>query len=173
MSTKFYGKFRGTVLNNVDPQGIGRILASVPAVSLLLPTSWCLPCYPVAGKLMGISYLPQIGSGVWVEFEGGDPDYPIWSGCFWGLVAELPTDAKAVSPTNNPASPSIVLQTTLQNHIVISDLPGPTGGIILKSLTGASITVNDTGIYIDNGKGASITMIGPNVNVNKGALSIT
>jgi uncharacterized protein involved in type VI secretion and phage assembly len=173
MSTKFYGKFRGTVLNNIDPQRIGRIMASVPAVSLLLPTSWCMPCYPLAGKLMGISYVPQIGSGVWVEFEGGDPDYPIWTGCFWGLDSEMPSDAKMTSPTNNPASPSIVLQTTLQNHIVISDLPGPTGGIILKSLTGASITVNDTGIYIDNGKGASITMIGPNVNVNKGALSIT
>jgi uncharacterized protein involved in type VI secretion and phage assembly len=172
-TTKFYGKYRGTVLNNIDPQGIGRIMAAVPAVSLLLPTSWCMPCYPVAGKLMGISYLPQIGSGVWIEFEGGDPDYPIWTGCFWGLTAELPADAKLASPTSNPASPSIVLQTTLQNHIVISDLPGPTGGIILKSLTGASITVNDTGIYIDNGKGASITMIGPNVNVNNGALSIT
>ncbi|HKS25019.1 MAG TPA: phage baseplate assembly protein V [Thermoanaerobaculia bacterium] len=172
-SQKFYGKYRGVVLNNIDPQRIGRILASVPAVSLLLPTSWCMPCYPVAGKLMGISYVPQIGSGVWIEFEGGDPDHPIWSGCFWGTDAEMPGDAKATSATNNPVSPSIVLHSTLQNRIVISDLPGPTGGIILKSLTGASIIVNDTGIYIDNGKGASIVMIGPNINVNKGALSIT
>jgi uncharacterized protein involved in type VI secretion and phage assembly len=173
MSTQqFFGKYRGTVLNNIDPQRIGRILASVPAVSTLLPTSWCMPCYPMAGKLMGISYVPQIGSGVWIEFEGGDPDKPIWTGQFWGLDAEMPSDAKMTSITNNPVSPSIVLQTTLQNHIVISDLPGPTGGIILKSLTGASITVNDTGIYIDNGKGASITMIGPAVNINKGALNI-
>jgi uncharacterized protein involved in type VI secretion and phage assembly len=173
MSTQqFWGKYRGTVLNNIDPQRIGRIMASVPAVSMLLPTSWCLPCYPMAGKLMGISYVPQIGSGVWIEFEGGDPDYPIWTGQFWGMDSEMPSDAKMTSVTNNPLSPSIVLQTTLQNHIVISDLPGPTGGIILKSLTGASITVNDTGIYIDNGKGASITMIGPAVNINKGALNI-
>ena len=169
---RFWGKHRGTVLNNIDPQGLGRIVASVPAVSALLPTSWCMPCYPLAGKLMGISYVPQIGSGVWVEFEGGDPDKPIWTGCFWGLVAELPGDAQQVSPTNNPASPSIVLQTTLQNRVVISDLPGPTGGIILKSLTGASIIVNDTGIYIDNGKGASITMLGPNITFNNGALTI-
>jgi uncharacterized protein involved in type VI secretion and phage assembly len=169
---KFYGKYRGTVLNPIDPMGIGRILASVPAVSALLPTSWCMPCYPLAGKLMGTSFVPQIGSGVWVEFEGGDPDKPIWSGCFWGIEAELPTDATKASITNNPASPSIVMQTTLQNRVIISDLPGPTGGIILKSLTGASITVNDTGIYIDNGKGASITMIGPTITINNGALTI-
>ena len=68
--------------------------------------------------------------------------------------------------------PNIVLQTTLQNSIVISDLPGPTGGIMLKSTTGATIIVNDTGIYIQNGKGASLVMIGPTVTINNGALMI-
>jgi hypothetical protein len=169
---RFYGKYRGTCLINLDPLGIGRIMASVPAVSSLLPTSWCMPCYPLAGKLQGISYVPQIGAGVWIEFEGGDPDYPIWTGCFWGLEAELPTDATKASITNNPVSPSIVLQNTLQNVVIISDLPGPTGGITLRSLTGAKIVVNDTGIYIDNGKGASITLLGPTVTINNGALTI-
>jgi hypothetical protein len=169
---RFYGKYRGTVLLNLDPQGIGRILASVPAVSALLPTSWCMPCYPLAGKLQGISYVPQIGAGVWIEFEGGDPDKPVWTGCFWGLEAELPTDATKASITNNPVSPSIVLQNTLQNVVIISDLPGPTGGITLRSLTGAKIVVNDTGIYIDNGKGASITLLGPTVTINNGAMTI-
>ena len=67
----------------------------------------------------------------------------------------------------------IVIQTTLQNAIVVSDLPGPTGGIMLKSTTGATIIVNDTGIYIQNGKGASIVMTGPTVTVNNGALVVT
>lgn len=172
MSERFYGKYRGTVLINLDPLGIGRIIASVPAVSSLLPTSWCMPCYPLAGKLQGISYVPQIGAGVWIEFEGGDPDKPIWTGCFWGLEAEVPTDATKASITNNPLSPSIVLQNTLQNVVIISDLPGPTGGITLRSLTGAKIVVNDTGIYIDNGKGASITLLGPAVTINNGALTV-
>lgn len=172
MSERFYGKYRGTVLINLDPLGLGRIIASVPAVSALLPTSWCMPCYPLAGKLQGISYVPQIGAGVWIEFESGDPDKPIWTGCFWGLEAELPTDATKASITNNPVSPSIVLQNTLQNVVIISDLPGPTGGITLRSLTGAKIVVNDTGIYIDNGKGASITLLGPTVTINNGALTI-
>jgi uncharacterized protein involved in type VI secretion and phage assembly len=165
---KYYGKYRGTVLNNVDPLQIGRILVMVPDVSALLPTSWALPCVPIAGKQMGTFMVPQVGAGVWVEFEQGDPDYPIWTGGFWGLVAEVP----ALALAGIPASPNIVLQTTAQNAIVISDLPGPTGGIMLKSTTGATIIVNDTGIYIQNGKGASIIMTGPTVNINTGALTI-
>jgi uncharacterized protein involved in type VI secretion and phage assembly len=112
--------------------------------------------------------VPQVGAGVWVEFEQGDPDYPIWVGGFWGLVAEVP----ALALAGIPASPNIVLQTTAQNAIVISDLPGPTGGIMLKSTTGAAIIVNDTGIYIQNGKGASILLTGPTVTINNGALVI-
>jgi uncharacterized protein involved in type VI secretion and phage assembly len=164
----FYGKYRGTVLNNIDPLQMGRIQVIVPDVSGLLPTSWAMPCLPVAGKQMGTYMVPQIGSGVWVEFEQGDPDYPIWTGCFWGIAAEVP----ALALAGNPASPSIVLQTTLQNSIVISDVPGPTGGIMLKSTTGAMIMVNDVGITITNGKGATITMMGNIVDINLGALTI-
>jgi hypothetical protein len=69
-------------------------------------------------------------------------------------------------------SPSIVFQTAGQNTLAISDLPGPTGGIMLKSASGATLIVNDTGIYIQNGKGAAITMLGPTVNVNNGSLTV-
>jgi len=83
-------------------------------------------------------------------------------------VAEVPVLALA----GVPASPNILLQTTAQNSVVVSDLPGPTGGIMLKSATGATLIVNDTGIYIQNGKGASIIMAGPSVTINNGALVI-
>ncbi len=165
---KFYGKYRGTVINNIDPMQMGRILVMVPDVSALLPTSWAMPCVPIAGKQMGTYCVPQIGAGVWIEFEQGNPDYPIWVGGFWGSAAEVP----ALALAGNPVSPSIVLQTGLQNSLVISDLPGPTGGIMLKSTTGATLIVNDTGIYIQNGKGASIVMVGPSVTINNGAMTI-
>ena len=122
----------------------------------------------VGGLQMGTFTVPPIGAGVWLEFEQGDPDYPIWVGGFWGIAAEVP----ALALAGIPASPNIVLQTTGQNTIVVSDLPGPTGGIMLKSTTGAAIIVNDTGIYIQNGKGASIIMTGPTVTINNGALTI-
>jgi len=169
MSEKFFGKYRGLVLNNVDPLQIGRIQVQVPDVLNVLPSSWAMPCVPVAGIQMGMYTVPPIGSGVWVEFEHGDPDYPIWVGCFWGTAAEVPTLARIVPP----AVPGITLQTTLQNGLTVNDVPGPTGGIMLKSATGATIIVNDTGIYIQNGKGASIIMTGPTITINQGALVIT
>jgi hypothetical protein len=79
----------------------------------------------------------------------------------------------ALARTVPPALFGITLQTTLQNGIVLSDVPGPTGGIMLKSTTGATIIVNDAGIFIQNGKGASIVMAGPTVTINNGAMVIT
>ncbi|HME35235.1 MAG TPA: phage baseplate assembly protein V [Candidatus Sulfotelmatobacter sp.] len=169
---KYYGKYRGTVINNIDPNGVGRLLLEVPDVLGVVPSSWALPCTPLAGPTgppMGVYMVPPIGAGVWVEFEQGDPNYPVWVGCRWGAMSDVPPLVKM----GLPVSPSIVLQTAAQNSISISDLPGPTGGIMLKSTTGAMIVVNDMGIIIQNGKGASITMTGPAVTVNQGALIIT
>ena len=168
MSDKFFGKYRGTVLQNIDPMQLGRIQVIVPDVSGLLPTSWAMPCFPITGKQMGAYWVPQIGSGGWVEFEQGNPDYPIWVGGFYGMAAEVP----ALALAGNPVSPSILLQTSLQNCLVISDLPGPTGGIMLKSATGSTLIVNDTGIYIQNGKGASLTLVGPTTDINTSALTV-
>lgn len=165
---QYVGKYRGTVLNNVDPLNKGRLLVQVPDVLGMAPSTWALPCVPIAGPLNGFYALPVIGSGVWVEFEQGCLDYPIWVGCFWGSAAEVP----ALSKTVPPLVPGITLQTPLGNGIVISDLPGPTGGILLRSATGASIMINDLGIVIQNGKGATVTLTGPSVDVNSGALTV-
>jgi uncharacterized protein involved in type VI secretion and phage assembly len=165
---QYFGKYRGTVINNLDPMQMGRIQVMVPDVSGLLPTSWAMPCTPLAGIQNGLYTVPIIGSGVWVEFEQGDPDHPIWVGCFWGTAAEVPALARLVPPV----IPGLTIQTPLQNGVSINDVPGPTGGIMLKSATGATLIVNDTGIYIQNGKGASIVMVGPSVTVNNGALTV-
>jgi hypothetical protein len=167
--TKYYGKYRGVVLNNVDPMSIGRLQVQVTDVAGLIPVSWAMPCFPMTGKQMGAYTIPQPGAGVWVEFEQGDRDYPIWSGSWYGSAADVPVLALA----GPPVSPNIVFQSTLQHAIVISDVAGPTGGIMLKAATGATIIVNDTGIYIQNGKGASIILSGPSVTINNGALVVT
>ncbi|MDD1682435.1 MAG: phage baseplate assembly protein V [Methanoregula sp.] len=162
---KYYGKYRGTVSNNADPDKLGRILAEVPDVSTEA-LAWAMPCVPVAGNQMCMYAVPPVGASVWIEFEQGNLDYPIWSGCFWGDASQIPPEAK-------PSPSSILLNTEGGNKLIISDDPGPGGGIILKnSFTGAAITVNNEGITIDNGKGASITMTGPTVNANKGAFTV-
>jgi uncharacterized protein involved in type VI secretion and phage assembly len=165
---QYFGKYRGMVLQNVDPMQMGRIIVQVPDVSNVLPSSWAMPCVPFAGVQSGFFAVPAIGSGVWVEFEQGDPDYPIWTGGFWGSAAEVPALALATTP----GLQSVVIQTTTQNVLTISDMPGPTGGILLKTAAGAMIAVNETGITISNGQGATILMTGPSVNVNAGALEV-
>jgi hypothetical protein len=179
----YWGKYRGTVVNNVDPLRKGRLIVEVPDVLSLIPSTWAEPCVPLAGPTgppMGVYMVPPIGAGVWVEFEYGDPNKPIWVGCRWGGPSDVPLAAQG----GNPVSPSIVIQTVLQNAIVISDLPpivGPpvmppiptTGGVILRSTTGAAIVVNDAGVFITNGKGATIDLIGPSVMINKVALMVT
>ena len=168
-ATKYYGKYRGMVFNNIDPMQMGRIIVQVPDVLGEIPSSWAMPCFPVTGKQMGFWSIPQIGTGVWVEFEQGEPDHPIWSGCWYGSAADVPAVALATQP---PLS-SVFMQTAAQVTFQISDLPGPTGGIMMKTATGAMILVNDVGITISNGKGAMITLTANVVNVNNGALVVT
>jgi len=165
---QFFGKYRGTVANNVDPMQQGRIQAIVPDATGAIPTSWALPCLPMAGIQAGVFTVPPIGAAVWIEFEQGNTDYPIWTGGFWGSAAEVPALALATPP----ALQSIVLQTVGQNTLMISDTPGPTGGILLKTTTGAMIAINDVGITISNGQGATIVLAGPSVTVNQGALAV-
>jgi hypothetical protein len=169
---KFYGKYRATVLQNVDPEFRGRIICEVPAVLGLTPSSWCEACAPLSGVTglpMGVYMVPPLGAGVWVEFEQGEPGRPIWSGCRFATG-----DVPPLALTGTPVSPNIMIQTPLQNSMMISDLPPTplTGGIVLRSTTGAMIVVNDSGIFIQNGKGAMITMVGKVVDINTGALTI-
>lgn len=165
---QYFGKYRGTVLNNIDPEQRGRLMLQVPDVLGELPSSWAMPCAPVAGIQSGIYAIPPIGAGVWVEFEHGDPDYPIWVGCWWGSAAEVPALALAAPP----ALQNFVMQTMGQNMLMVSDVPGPTGGIMLKTMTGAMILINETGITLSNGQGATIMMTGPTVVINQGALTV-
>ena len=98
-----YGKYRGKVVDPIDPLQFGRILALVPAISEM-PLSWAMPATPYAGDGVGFFAIPPVGANVWIEFEGGDANYPIWSGCFWG---EGQVPAKPAVPT------TVMLKTTL------------------------------------------------------------
>lgn len=94
---QFFGKYRGKVTANKDPLFLGRVQVSVPAIFGEGRQSWAMPCSPYAGKDIGFFAIPPLDTNVWVEFEGGDPDYPIWTGCFWG-DNELPQNARVNDP---------------------------------------------------------------------------
>ncbi|MEL6603899.1 MAG: phage baseplate assembly protein V [Cyanobacteria bacterium J06614_10] len=158
---QFFGKYRGTVENNVDPQQRGRLQVSVPTVLGDGRSSWAMPCVAFAGPQVGLFALPPSGAYVWVEFEAGDPDYPIWTGCFWGQ-GEVP----AV-----PAIEATKVLKTEAGSLTISDLPGA-GGIVLETTLGMKISMTAQGIEITNGQGATISLTGFQVSVNGGALEV-
>jgi len=156
-----FGKYRGKVENNVDPMQQGRIQISCPAVLGDGRSSWAMPCAPYAGSGVGFFAIPPTGANVWIEFEGGDPDYPIWSGCFWG-TGEVPATT-AIAEMK-------VLKTSTAT-ITLNDVPG-TGGIKIETTSGMKIEISATGIEISNGIGASIKLAGPKVSINDTALEV-
>ena len=173
---KFFGKYRGMVVSGLDPEGRGRILAQVPDVLGLGISTWAMPCLPFAGLQMGMYVVPPPNAGVWIEFEKGDPDYPIWTGCWWGSRLEVPLTAQ----TAPPALPLVILETALKNGFVVSDTPVPVipplpmglpaGGIILRSGT-SYIRIDATGVSIF---GPKVTINGVAVvDINSSALTVT
>ena len=170
---KFFGKYRGTVSDINDLMMLGRIKAKVPDVLGDQESSWAMPCAPFGGSSTGFFALPTVNAGVWIEFEQGDSDYPIWTGGFWGSAGEVPDSA--ATPAAIPPGQNILLQTTGRHMMMVSDAPpSPAGGgIVLKSAGGAMIVVNETGIYVSNGQGAAITLVGPVVDINNGGLTVT
>jgi len=161
----FYGKYRGIVTDINDPLMIGRIRAKVPDVMGDDESGWAMPCAPFGGNSMGFFALPATGAGVWMEFEHGDPDYPIWSGCWWGSVAEMPPILLA------PPYKKMMIKTEGGTTVILDDTPG-IGGITLETSAGQKIVMNSINIEITNGQGASIKLTGPQVSINNGALEV-
>lgn len=132
-----YGKYRGKVVDPIDPLQLGRIMALVPAISEM-PLSWALPAAPYAGRDVGFFAIPPAGANVWIEFEGGDANYPIWTGCFWG-EGEAPAE---------PALPTTIMLKTNLGAISINDLDAELK-LSLEAPDGLmSLVMNPTGIKL-------------------------
>ncbi len=166
MSDTYLGKYRGLVSDNADPMHIGRVKAKVPDVLGETESGWAMPAAPFGGPGVGFFALPPTGAGVWIEFEHGDPDYPVWSGCWWGSAADMPSTVLASPPD------VMMIVTSGGNSLTLSDMPG-VGGVTLETSGGAKISMTDMGIEIDNGSGATIKLSGSSVSVNSGALEVT
>ena len=146
---RFYGKYRGTV-TAVDA-GTMRVKAKVPAVLPGVTTGWCMPCVPYAGPSVGVLMLPDVGSGVWIEFEGGDVSYPIWVGCYW-LSGDVPSDASANVKSILTTAGSIDFDND-EASVTISD--GDDEAVFSDgiTLTGGSgkIEIDDDGVSMNDG----------------------
>ncbi len=166
MTQKHYGKYRGSVTDNNDLKRRGRIRVKVAHPVGVSPTVWAEPCLPFGNSGCGFFTVPEIGADVWVEFEAGDINQPIWTGCFWTDTAVSPDKAPPV-----PTGASLTVQLPRGVHLVLSD--DPSRGITLGTADGAKITINQDGIVLDNGKGATIELKNNSVDLNKGALKVS
>jgi uncharacterized protein involved in type VI secretion and phage assembly len=164
MSGRFYGKYRGVVSVNHDDLSLGRIKAHVPDVYGDDESGWAMPCAPFGGKTLGFFALPAVGAGVWIEFEHGDPDRPIWSGCWWTNAAELPAELSKTPEQK-------VLIKTHGGHMVLID-DGTNGGITLQTAGGQKIVLSPEGIEITNGQ-AVLRLTGKKVSINDDAFEVT
>lgn len=162
---EFFGKYRGKVENNIDPMQMGRIQVSVPAVLGDGRLSWAMPSVPYAGSGVGFFAIPPMGANVWVEFEAGNPDYPIWSGCFWGTGEA-------------PALPAVAAMKVFKTDgitVTVSDLPGA-GGLTIEVgppvvAIPLKMVCNSSGIELSN-SAASVKLTPVSVSVNNGALEV-
>jgi|HubBroStandDraft_1064217.scaffolds.fasta_scaffold628290_1 phage baseplate assembly protein gpV len=157
LRSRFFGKYRGIVVD-VDA-GTMRVKASVPAVLGAQPSGWARACVPFAGPNMGFAFLPDVGSGVWIEFEGGDVSLPIWVGGYWH-DGEAPSDATA----------SVRAIVTRAGQKVLIDVAG--GTITVEDQNGNTITLDASGISI-TGSNQNIALGSSGVNINQGALEVT
>jgi uncharacterized protein involved in type VI secretion and phage assembly len=160
-----YGRYRGKVVSNSDSQKLGRIQVTCPAVLGDGRQAWALPSTPYAGDGVGFFAIPPEGADVWVEFEGGDPDYPIWAGCFWS-DGQVPAEASAASTK--------VLKTDALT-LTIDDSSGGQGVTLEVSspavTTSIKIALTSSGVEISTGN-SSVKLDPTSVSLNDGALQV-
>jgi len=139
LRSRFYGKYRGTVVDVNDPDGLGRITANVPEVLYEETSPWALPAVPFAGPSHGLVLIPEVGDGVWIEFEAGDPSRPIWSGGWWAKN-ELP----------KPGATDVRVLVTSAGHQLVFDDKNKEIKVVHSGGAEIKMTDNDVGVKIDN-----------------------
>lgn len=159
--SRFYGKYRGLVVDVDDPDSLGRITAQVPEVLGETDSPWALPCVPFAGDKHGLVLLPEVGDGVWIEFEAGDPSRPIWTGCWWG-DGEMP----------DPGAPKTRVLATSAGHKFVLDEDA--NEIQLLHPGGAEMKMTDSDITLTLGQSeAKMTSTEVSVKVGQTELKLS
>ncbi len=168
----YFGKYRGTITDTMDANSQGRVQVEVPAVLGTLRV-WAMPCVPYAGDGVGLYAIPAPGTGVWVEFEGGDPTYPIWTGCFWG-TGQLPDTSSADIKVLRTGKHTIRLDDSTGELLVSADDGGQTAYTADVETTAGSSShkVTSTGITSTKGMG-SVEVGDSGTKVDGTALEVT
>jgi len=163
---RFYGKYRGTVIDNEDPSRLGRVKVSVPSVlGQDVVTGWATPCVPYGGVAgQGLLFVPERGARVWVEFEEGDLEFPIWVGTYWcqpggDSQAPKPNDAAGTQLLEVQQPPTCKIIKTAKGHTIqFEDADDAEMLLLREGSQGHLITMNKDGVRIVDGTGNAIEM---------------
>lgn len=158
IQNKYYGKYRGFVTDNNDPEQLGRVKVRVPSVLGDAETGWALPCLPFGGlQDQGFFMVPETGAQIWVEFEAGDVSHPIWSGVFW-QSGDVPSEAAISPPTTR------IMKTPSGHRLQFDDASGQER-YTLHHPAGTGMTIDPQGtILLEDANGATVTL---DVSANK------
>jgi phage baseplate assembly protein gpV len=157
VESRYYGKYRGHVVDNADPDDLGRVKASVPRVLGDLTSGWALPVFPYGGASeQGFFAVPDIGAGVWIEFEGGDISYPIWSGT-WYTSGDIPESAK----------PGKKVLKTKSGHKIVLDDDG--GTLEITDSNGNTVTMDSSTVKVAAGQATKLVIDAPQIQIVDGA----
>lgn len=164
MTTRYFGKYRGEITDTADPTHRGRVKVRIPAV-MGDREVWAMPCVPYAGDKLGLFALPPAGTAVWCEFEGGEINQPIWSGCFW-KDKEI-DQADATESVFFLKTPGVTVRVDNDN-----------GEVVIESSAGPKITLSSDGMKLEatkiemsaNGGSASLSSSG--FDAMSGALTV-
>jgi phage baseplate assembly protein gpV len=154
----YFGKYRGIVTDVDDPNNQCRIRATVPAVLGDHACGWALPAAPFAGDGHGVVMLPKVGSGVWIEFEAGRLDNPIWSGAWWAS-GERP----------NPQGAAVRVIVSEHGHKVVLDDEGDELKLVHGS--GPEIKITATEIVLTCGA-CEIKISNQDISLNNGLIKV-
>jgi hypothetical protein len=148
-----YGKYRGFVVDNADPEKRARMRLTVPSVLGTEVTGWALPCVPFGGLAdQGWFAVPEIDAQVWVEFEEGDVSRPIWTGTFWQQEADVPVEA-AISP------PTTRLLKTPSGHLLQFDDKSGEERFFLHHPAGTELEIDKDGnVLLTDAGGSKVTL---------------
>src|SRR4051794_35465029 len=154
---KYFGKYRGVVTDNQDPDNLGRVRAKVPRLLADEETGWALPAFIYGGKSeQGLYAVPDVDAGVWIEFEGGDLSYPIWTGT-WYTSGAVPESAQPGQK---------VLKTKSGHKIVLDD---DAGSLAITDSNGNSIAMDSGVIKVSAGQATKIIIDAPQVELVENA----